>query len=140
MMKRKFATKTKKKKNQNSSSNLTMQQQQTSEKRTYQSISRASLSPSLHANNTHVTESHRFGKKKRSLTRSPHNNRLRCCKNKTPRRRLPTRRKNSVPKRTQNQNRQKKKKVKKIHSTSVYRKLLKLDHKRNQQQRKHNDV
>jgi hypothetical protein len=111
MMKRKFATKTKKKKNQNSSSNLTMQQQQTSEKiRTYQSISRASLSPSLHANNTHVTESHRFGKKKRSLTRSPHNNRLRCCKNKTPRRRLPTRRKNSVPKRTQNQNRQKKKK------------------------------
>jgi hypothetical protein len=64
MMKRKFATKTKKKKNQNSSSNLTMQQQQTSEKRTYQSISRASLSPSLHANNTHVTESHRFGKKK----------------------------------------------------------------------------
>jgi len=41
---------------------------------------------------------------------------------------------NSVPKRTQNQNRQKQKKVKKIHSTSVYRKLLKPDHKRNQQQ------
>jgi hypothetical protein len=36
--------------------------------------------------------------------------------------------------------RKKKKKVKKIHSTSVYRKLLKPDHKRNQQQRKHNDV
>jgi hypothetical protein len=51
MMKRKFATKTKKKKNQNSSSNLTMQQQQTSEKRTYQSISRASLSR-LHSTRT----------------------------------------------------------------------------------------
>jgi hypothetical protein len=42
---------------------------------------RYSLSPSLHANNTHVTESHRLGKKKRSLTRSPHN-RFRCCKTK----------------------------------------------------------
>jgi hypothetical protein len=87
-----------------------MQQQQTSEKRTYQSISRASLSPSLHANNTHVTESHRFGKKKIAHQISSQQASLLQKQNSETPANPPQ---NSVPKRTQNQNRQKKKSEKK---------------------------
>jgi len=69
-IKQKFAKKKKKKKNQNSSSNLTMQQQQTSEKiRTYQSISRASLSR-LHSTRT-IHTSRNLTDSEKKIDRSP---------------------------------------------------------------------
>jgi hypothetical protein len=65
---------------------------------------RASLSPSLHTNNTHVTESHRLGKI-RSFTRSLTTGFVAAKQNCETPANPPQ---NSVPKRTQNQNRQKK--------------------------------
>ncbi len=89
MMKRKFATKTKKKTN----TAAAISQCSNNKPQKKEPINRSPVPLSrLHSTRTiHTSRNLTDSEKKRSLTRSPHN-RLRCCKNKTPRR-LPTRRK-----------------------------------------------